>query len=760
MFAGVIVLVFLAVAGIATPQTVASASSAERQSAKETAQTLALVGHNQLHLIGRLSDAQSNCDAALKLDPSNETAKDCLDRVSLMLVDQDLNTAESKLLSGDKASAISLASKWVPVATGEAQARAQDILKRAQVGGFRRLLGTLVPNWLREVLAGILVFALLALFLLGARRLWREWKRGDWYGNTTKWRMLPFKEIPEDAKGQTGVSTNATLDALTRLGYELSRDLWQPKLLLLRPTRPGSHEPPIIDSFRSESLCDVLLVPAAEDLQIQWRLHDVQLDQAVENFQFKAPSGMDIGSLARLIRGIVDWLNFGAPTISGVANIESSKEASIQLCARGGRLGAVAVKASTEFSPGIDPIQLSAERAAFKFLFRMQYPGMTNDQIDGFAALRQGARQFEQFASAVSGEVRKASLKQAAFNFGFFRTSVPPHCKPPADGKDRPSLSITPQIRQAVLLAEGIAHCLVGEKQNYWFAIACFRQLQDWPGSEDTRALRQQAAYNEAIVWRELGSLGQCVLMLTSLLGERAPDTIEPTNDTGSGQENRRATLPDAIRLPAHVARLATFARYDRNEWSSLPPARADLILNDGVMLIRDLADLKGQADFPASDRRVVDYLYSEALRALGHIELMRTKTGPAYRFYKDLRPIGLRNGSLAESEKGKLRQAISWMLICEQLAPDCGLYCDLAEAYLLLKEFSAAQGYARHATLRSSSQYERSYYLATESYLLQGTAESRTLAQTYAEDFKGEVSLEEFKAVRAELQVATAAAA
>jgi hypothetical protein len=35
---------------------------------------------------------------------------------------------------------------------------------------------------------------------------------------------------------------------------------------------------------------------------------------------------------------------------------------------------------------------------------------------------------------------------------------------------------------------------------------------------------------------------------------------------------------------------------------------------------------------------------------------------------------------------------------------------------------------------------------------------ETRT-AQKYAEDFKGEVSLEEFKAVRAELQVATAAA-
>src|SRR6516164_4903701 len=148
VFAGVFVLVFLAVAGIATPQTAASASSAEGPSAKETAQTLALVGHNQLHLVGRLSDAQSNCDAALKLDPSNETAKDCLDRVSQMLIDQDLNAAESKLLSGDKAGAIALAAKWAPVATGETQARAQDIVKRARVGGILQLPQTLFPEWL------------------------------------------------------------------------------------------------------------------------------------------------------------------------------------------------------------------------------------------------------------------------------------------------------------------------------------------------------------------------------------------------------------------------------------------------------------------------------------------------------------------------------------------------------------------------------------------------------------------------------------
>ena len=94
----------------ATPS-LQSSSSAPSQGSKDQAQAQAIIGHNELHL-ARLSDAQATCDSALKLDPANETAKDCLNWVALMLIDQDLNNADTLLLNGKKSEAIALASRW------------------------------------------------------------------------------------------------------------------------------------------------------------------------------------------------------------------------------------------------------------------------------------------------------------------------------------------------------------------------------------------------------------------------------------------------------------------------------------------------------------------------------------------------------------------------------------------------------------------------------------------------------------------------
>jgi hypothetical protein len=80
-------------------------------------------------------------------------------------------------------------------------------------------------------------------------------------------------------------------------------------------------------------------------------------------------------------------------------------------------------------------------------------------------------------------------------------------------------------------------------------------------------------------------------------------------------------------------------------------------------------------------------------------------------------------------------------------------VFCDLAEACLLLKDFDAAEGYARHAILDTNNN-ERAYYLATESFFLQNTDGSREYARRYAEGFKGPVTLEEFKSVRADLGI------
>jgi hypothetical protein len=241
--------------------------------------------------------------------------------------------------------------------------------------------------------------------------------------------------------------------------------------------------------------------------------------------------------------------------------------------------------------------------------------------------------------------------------------------------------------------------------------------------------------------------------MLTSLLGERAPDTVEIGSESPP-QLDIKHTLPEAIRFPARVARLAALAKYSDSDWAIFPPERAKLVIDDAEQLVKDLRSVESQTTMSSHDRRLVRYMYIEALRAIGHVELLRTKNGSARRLYEGQRPIGLANGALTDDESRDLRRAVSWMLTCEQLAPDCNLYCDLAESYLLLKEFGLAEGYARHATLKRKPADERAYYLAVESFFLQQTEASRLLARKYANEFHGAVTLEEFKSVRTALGI------
>jgi hypothetical protein len=753
---------------------------------KQARSTL-MIGLNDLHL-GRLTEAQSNCDAALKLDPSWEIAKyakECLAQVSQRIVDQDLNDAAGKLLAGDRQGAIAQASKWAYAAPLASQRkRASQIVESAYFITFGDFWKAITPEWIRQGFAVIFDLSMMALLLLLARKIWRRFKGPQvrWKAkptdsailrklhqeiNRTNWTMLPLKELPAPADGQTGVPTDAVLDALSRLGHELKRPLWQPKLLLLRPTPPANYEPALISEFCSNDLNFIVLAPGASDLSLEWKMHDVHLSQAVQSLQFKTAAGIDIGSVARFLGSILEWFNAGSPTICGLAETNADHGFTLHLTARGrttarGETGeSITVSATTAAAPGIDPIQLSAERVAFKFLLRLRYPEMTDDEMDGFSALRQGAFQFVQYAGTIPGagndaSARKSSLSDAAKNFGIFRASIPLHCAPSFEHDHIQSIEITDGIRQAVLLAEGVARALAGEDQDRMPAIDCFRQLQDWPGSPETATLRQQASYNEAVMWGQIHSYGRSVLMLTDLLGERAPDTLAPSTEVTPAAPNQKPPLPDAIRFPARVARLSAFARYTRDDWSTLPRSRVKLLIDDAIALVSDLEALKKQDDISAHDQRVVEYMYIESLRGIGHVQLLSVITGEAADLYRDNRPTGLKDASISDDGKAALQKGISWMLACEQRAPGYDLYCDLSEAYLLLKDFPAAEGYARHATLQSNTDYERAYYLATESFYLQNTAESALLAIKYATDYmaKSKITLDEFKSVCRDLDI------
>jgi hypothetical protein len=72
------------------------------------------------------------------------------------------------------------------------------------------------PDWLLQFLLAVMTLAVLGLPLLLARVLWREWKRGEWYGKA------------------------------------------------------------IISEFLSEAMEPIRMSPPADDLCLEWKLHDVR----------------------------------------------------------------------------------------------------------------------------------------------------------------------------------------------------------------------------------------------------------------------------------------------------------------------------------------------------------------------------------------------------------------------------------------------------------------------------------------------------
>src|SRR5262249_6889266 len=148
------------------------------------------------------------------------------------------------------------------------------------------------------------------------------------------------------------------------------------------------------------------------------------------------------------------------------------------------------------------------------------------------------------------------------------------------------------------------------------------------------------------VLWRQQGFYGRCVLMLTELIGERAPDTITKEteeSDILSVPQLLKPPRQNSILLPARLARLAAFAVYDRDDWKALPRPRAELLLNDAEKLVSDLASICNDQKTSAHDHRLSSYMYVEALRAIGHVELLNVISGEAASLYQNGRPTGLK---------------------------------------------------------------------------------------------------------------------
>ncbi|HEY0795793.1 MAG TPA: hypothetical protein VGD64_08425 [Acidisarcina sp.] len=824
-------------------------SNLDRTDRTPSPQFKAWYGEYQLSW-ARASDAQKECNEALAVDPANKTAIRCLNEAAQMAVDDQLNQADKLLLQHkpEEAAVLAAAVAYSPAPAAQVK-RANLILRKAHAWSVDKVWRAL-PDWIRPIVDALIFIGVVTLVVRLFRWLGVKARIYKFLGRKTVWRLLPLRDLAECADAER--ATDGLLDSMARLGEELKRPPWRPTLLLLRPTPPADYEPAVISDFLSDgSELRIALAPEIPTLRTQWNYHEVRLDDAIQNLQLKAGANIDLGALLRFLMALGKWISAGKPTISGTVEngsvavntlpgpenqpatgsnpVPGAKSIAIHLAARGIQVPTISITTSSDLQPGIDCVQLAAERAAFKFLIRMQYPQMTNDEVNGHAALRQAASLFTEFAGTVpdggpAAATRTSSLKSAARNFAFFRSSIPvqpavpdqtspipqditpaaspqqvTNSVPPTvassqstiDGRRNAQLAapdktsptikkpasthtihISDDVRQGALLAEGTALALTNDPSARNAAISCFRQLQEWPGSYLTLTLRQQAAYNEAIVRCSMGFYGQCVLMLTELLGDYTPaadgEDTEPLTE-----ESKLRNLPDALQFAARLARLSAFAQYTREDWVILPKDRAKLLLDDGIQLVTDLEDLNSKTLSCVHDYRMARYMTTQAKRAAGHVTLQNVIQNAPEGFYdKNNRPD--LTVVLDSTMDGDLERSTKWMCEGEDWSPTMALYCDIAESYLLRGKFPGAQAYARHATLQAgppatpaSSQpgpapsvapdpcaetdpcVERAFYLATESWYLDKKA---AMAIKYAQRYTAPVQLEEFKALRTAL--------
>ena len=721
--------------------------------------------------VGNLDLAEQECNAVYRLDSSNAVAMDCLGRVASMQRDKTLNDADGSLAAGDTANAIKLASPLVNSGTASPaqRQRAQAILSAAKGPVYGPLLNTITGEPILGLAAALvlIVCGIAALYLL--RFVWRGWRafNSATFAQKTMWSVLPVKENADLKLGATEV----ILDALGRLPREVDRKLWEPDLLLLKPTPPADYEPELISGFL-KSTGPIVLAPPAKDLDLRCELHDIQLDEAVQGLQLKV-QGVDLGSVARFVRTIWHWLNTGAPTLTGCAELTAEKNVAIHLSAAGGPGGFVTVLSTTPSSEATDAVRLSAERAAFKLLYRLRYPERTQAEVDGQAALRQAATLFTQYAGTAAGaasdtKARVSGLRTAAYNFGFARASMPATVDSLADP------------RPAILLAEGTAYALVGDNDE---AIERFQQLEDWPCPGKLNALRAQGLYNDAVVMRRMGKPAAAVLLLTNLLRERSPDLEDPdeerdldSDDTycavvaRDGHGNAETDLPEGLRLAARLARVAATSAYDDESWARLPEQRAVMLIEDSKNLICDVEALRASLENQPRDRRIAEYIHTEALRARGRLLLRWYSCTLGAALYVNGRPLKLKRvdsgqrliPEVAPSRElvRRMEEAATAMKMCEdQVGGNVELYCDLAEAYLLMAKYKAAEGYARQATLLDNS-CERAFYLVSEICYLCATAATMERARSYASAYKGMTTTKTFAGLKADLGLAPASVA
>ena len=526
------------------------------------------------------------------------------------------------------------------------------------------------------------------------------------------WRQRPWMFAGVRGDDTLG-ARDPILDAIRRVPNEVRQPVWTPTRLLLYP---GAFGWEVWEDFGvSESERPK---PVHEELfhVDQWdRGNDKALADAFQNLQFNF-GAVGLGTVMKFWSGVVDWWQSGQPSLSATCQEVdpgqgTAKTVVIRLNATGPENGTVSVLASTPRVDGIDSVALSAERAAYKLLFRMKKDQDTAAQIDGHAAFRQGVATVSRCVRSVvdtqpDRERRDTDLKKAIGNLEFVRETF--------TGDPQHTVYLLESLR--IL---GICYALVGRDAA---ARRLFEELEDLAeqraeiecrkaGAEKNqhekgaararenraRQLATEARYNQAILyWKSLfgsnGQLGAASAMADKMFADVA----------------REHTLKYA----AGVWQLAQLGSLSRREWLSFDRDDVQRRLTEAVDLRTRLDESASKAS--GSARRQYTLLGAHARRYLAVAQLRFVAT-----FDLPARGPFTGNGHLlTPCIRERVQSAFDCLTKSEQIGALCP-HAMVARAYgllLLSKWFDAEEAAAKVIAIDAADQFAR--YVAAEAAL------------------------------------------
>jgi hypothetical protein len=626
------------------PDVVAGALALSNQVLQAGISTKVKLG-NQFNALKVTDKAQQNCEGALTDNPSDLAAFNCYQNAQFDKQAADdakalstIHIAEAQIADGKRDTAIATLTTLLNQSLSysvrqQAQRKLGDATTPSAV-----VRDALKSSWIIQLLTALMMLTVAWVGLHLLRWIWRRILSLEagvfrFFGVRCFRIQWAFNGV-QDENNKLGAS-DAVLDALRRVPSEVKIPIWTPDRLVLGGSAQALE---VWQDFGSSPHNKPMHEEAFRPLALnQGRAADNALADAFQSLQFNV-GGVGVNVAARFWRSVMDWWRDGQPGFSGFAQEVATtdgtaKQVVIRLTCSGGPYGTVTVYASTKRDDSMDVVAMTASRAAYKLLYRMSSNAETVEQIDGHAALRQGAKMLacciRNVADSQPDPVRTADLTKAVFNLEFARQVF---CH---------DLKHLHDYVQALRL-EAIGCALLGRLAS---ALARLEELENAAskiGDAYCAPIALEAIYNQAIL-HIVQAEGATDASGALLLAARLLSKIE-------------ALAPeDALAKAAAVRQAGILAALTRDKWNGLDPEYCHQIIETTQKFMEDLDTSASQLS--GDDRRAYTVLASEArrnvaiasLRYIGAFEL--PGRGPF-----DKTPIAPSNGTMDH-----VKQCLVW---------------------------------------------------------------------------------------------------